>query len=86
ATDDHQTANARAIAESGAAWIMPQEAFTVNTLAAKIQSLLETPSDLEKAAACARDAGQPDAAARLADIVAELAPYTVTDHNHREAA
>ncbi|MEO5373248.1 MAG: undecaprenyldiphospho-muramoylpentapeptide beta-N-acetylglucosaminyltransferase [Alphaproteobacteria bacterium] len=73
AVDDHQTANAHAVAETGGAWPMPQDVFTPPALAARLQSLIEMPVMLEKAAACARATGHPDAASRLADVVEALA-------------
>lgn len=76
ATDDHQTANAHAVAETGGAWLMPQDVFTPVALASRLQSLIDLPVMLEKAAACARAAGHPDATARLADLVEALAPPT----------
>jgi UDP-N-acetylglucosamine--N-acetylmuramyl-(pentapeptide) pyrophosphoryl-undecaprenol N-acetylglucosamine transferase len=72
AIDDHQTANAHALDEAGGGWLMPQEAFTPETLAARLQSLFTQPGTLARAAGCARAAGRPDAAARLADAVTEL--------------
>ncbi|MGE5505793.1 MAG: UDP-N-acetylglucosamine--N-acetylmuramyl-(pentapeptide) pyrophosphoryl-undecaprenol N-acetylglucosamine transferase, partial [Actinomycetota bacterium] len=72
AIDDHQTANAHAVDEAGGAWLMPQDAFTPEALAARLESLFTQPGTLARAAGCARAAGRPDAAARLADLVAEL--------------
>lgn len=72
AIDDHQTANAHAIEEVGGAWLMPQGAFTPEALAGRLESLFTQPGTLARAAGCARAAGRPDAAARLADMVAEL--------------
>jgi UDP-N-acetylglucosamine--N-acetylmuramyl-(pentapeptide) pyrophosphoryl-undecaprenol N-acetylglucosamine transferase len=72
AIDDHQTANAQALAEKGGAWLMPQDAFTAPALAARLESLFAQPRALEHAAACARAAGRPDAAAKLADLVISL--------------
>jgi len=72
AVDDHQTANAHAIDEAGAGWLMPQTAFTPDALATRIESLLNMPESLAKAAAGARAAGAPDAAKRLADMVGDL--------------
>ena len=69
AMDDHQTANARAIDAAGGAWLMPQEAFSAQSLAARIESFLALPATLETAAAKASALAQPDAAARLADLV-----------------
>lgn len=74
AIDDHQTANAQAVAETGGAWLMPQDVFTPEALAARLESLLAQPRALETAAAAARAAGSADAAARLADVVARLLP------------
>jgi UDP-N-acetylglucosamine--N-acetylmuramyl-(pentapeptide) pyrophosphoryl-undecaprenol N-acetylglucosamine transferase len=72
AIDDHQTANARAVDEAGGAWLMPQPAFTPEALASRLESLFTQPGTLARAAGCARAAGRPDAAARLADLVAAL--------------
>ncbi len=73
AADDHQSANARALSASGAAWVMPETAFTPESLAAEIETLLRAPERLAAAAAAAHRMGRPDAAARLADLVAEAA-------------
>jgi UDP-N-acetylglucosamine--N-acetylmuramyl-(pentapeptide) pyrophosphoryl-undecaprenol N-acetylglucosamine transferase len=72
AIDDHQTANARAVDEAGGGWLMPQPAFTPEALASRLESLFTQPGTLARAAGCARAAGRPDAAARLADLVAAL--------------
>jgi UDP-N-acetylglucosamine--N-acetylmuramyl-(pentapeptide) pyrophosphoryl-undecaprenol N-acetylglucosamine transferase len=76
AIDDHQTANAHAIEEGGGAWLMMQNAFSPQALAARLESLFTQPGTLARAAGCARAAGRPDAALRLADMVAELIPGT----------
>ncbi len=90
AVDDHQSANAHALDEVGAAWLMPEGAFTPDALAARLESLFGLPETLEKAAACAYAAGRPDAAARLADLVCELLPNgesgAVAGAARREAA
>jgi UDP-N-acetylglucosamine--N-acetylmuramyl-(pentapeptide) pyrophosphoryl-undecaprenol N-acetylglucosamine transferase len=86
ATDDHQTANAQALAEAGGAWLMPERTLTPETLAAQLQSLLAEPHQLCRAAACARSVARPDAAARLADAVIELLPENGASHEPREAA
>ena len=72
AIDDHQSANAHAVDEAGAGWLMPQDSFTPETLAARLEALFGMPAILENAAACARVAGRPDAASRLADMVCSL--------------
>jgi UDP-N-acetylglucosamine--N-acetylmuramyl-(pentapeptide) pyrophosphoryl-undecaprenol N-acetylglucosamine transferase len=73
AIDDHQTANAYAVDDSGGAWLMPQDSFSIDALAARLQSLFSQPDVLARAASCARAAGRPDAASRLADLVLEVA-------------
>lgn len=76
ATDDHQRANAEAVADVGAAWLMPQDAFTPETLAVRLESLMTLPAALEKAAASARAWGTDDAAERLATLVLGVAAGT----------
>jgi UDP-N-acetylglucosamine--N-acetylmuramyl-(pentapeptide) pyrophosphoryl-undecaprenol N-acetylglucosamine transferase len=85
AVDDHQTANAHAMVEVGAGWLMPQDAFAPETLAARLTALFELPATLEKTAASARAAGRADAAARLADVVVELVPNGETEGRRRAA-
>lgn len=81
AADDHQTANAQAVADAGGAWLMPQPSFTPEALASRLEALLTMPATLTKAAAAARAWGAPDAAIRLADLVLDTAGCT-----RREAA
>ena len=73
AADDHQSANARALAEAGAAWTMAETGFTPQALAMRIATLLAAPHALVAAAAAAHRLGRPDAAERLADLVATAA-------------
>ncbi|WP_225767200.1 undecaprenyldiphospho-muramoylpentapeptide beta-N-acetylglucosaminyltransferase [Inquilinus sp. Marseille-Q2685] len=73
AMDDHQTANARAIAASGGGWLMPQSDLTPEVLASRLEHLYTRPSVLVEAAGAARAAAHPDAADRLADLVLALA-------------
>ena len=83
AVDDHQTFNAHALAEAGAGWLMSQESFTPNSLAERLSSLLAVPKILKQAAKCAKNIGQQDAAAKLADAVCDL---ICADNNERRAA
>ena len=72
AIDDHQSANARALADAGGAWIMPQPVFTAPALTDALTRLLADPGALAKAATGARSVAQPGAAAALADLVEQL--------------
>ncbi|WP_374482714.1 undecaprenyldiphospho-muramoylpentapeptide beta-N-acetylglucosaminyltransferase [Zoogloea sp.] len=71
AVDDHQTGNARFLAEAGAAVLLPQTELTPQRLAALLQEMdrerLLTMAD--KARGCAK----PEATARVADVCAGLA-------------
>jgi UDP-N-acetylglucosamine--N-acetylmuramyl-(pentapeptide) pyrophosphoryl-undecaprenol N-acetylglucosamine transferase len=75
ATDDHQTANAGALAALGGGWVTPNAEFNAMSLAERLSALLADPTPLIRAAAAAHAAGRPDAAERLADLVQSLAPY-----------
>jgi UDP-N-acetylglucosamine--N-acetylmuramyl-(pentapeptide) pyrophosphoryl-undecaprenol N-acetylglucosamine transferase len=72
AMDDHQTANAREMAEAGAAWAFAEKGLSAEILAEKIAELAHNPTLLETAAAKALSLGRPNAAARLADLVDEV--------------
>jgi UDP-N-acetylglucosamine--N-acetylmuramyl-(pentapeptide) pyrophosphoryl-undecaprenol N-acetylglucosamine transferase len=72
AADDHQTDNARAMAGLGGAILIPQPQFTPDRLAAALTAWLGDPAALAAAAAAAHALGQPDAAARLADLVIRI--------------
>lgn len=74
ATDDHQTANAQALAQAGGAWHIAQPEFSAGTLADHLEALLTKPDILSQAAAVARGWAVGDAAARLADTVVDLIP------------
>jgi UDP-N-acetylglucosamine--N-acetylmuramyl-(pentapeptide) pyrophosphoryl-undecaprenol N-acetylglucosamine transferase len=74
ATDDHQAANARAFAEAGAGWSIPQSSLTPALLTERLAELLGDRDRLSHAAAQARRFGCDDAAERLAGLVLELAP------------
>ncbi|MGB0681671.1 MAG: undecaprenyldiphospho-muramoylpentapeptide beta-N-acetylglucosaminyltransferase [Magnetovibrionaceae bacterium] len=72
AADDHQSANAHALDDVGGGWLIESDHFSPETLCARLQSLMETPATLEKAAACAAAAGKPEAAENLADLVERM--------------
>jgi UDP-N-acetylglucosamine--N-acetylmuramyl-(pentapeptide) pyrophosphoryl-undecaprenol N-acetylglucosamine transferase len=68
ATDDHQTANARALVEAGGAWLISERALNAEVLAERLGALFATPAVLARAAQCAAALAHPDAARRLADL------------------
>jgi len=71
AADDHQTANARFLADRGAAILLPQRELTADRLAALIGSLDR--QKLLEMAKQARALGKPDAARLVAARCMELA-------------
>lgn len=83
AADDHQTANAAAVARAGGGWTMAQESFTVPRLAQFLTETLDAPDRLARAAAASHAQGKTEAARRLADLVFELAGWHGENGNHR---
>lgn len=73
ATDDHQTANARALADEGAAWLMPERRLSPRALAETLERLFGNPRLLADAAGKARGLGRPGAARELANAVCRMA-------------
>lgn len=71
AVDDHQTGNARFLADAGAAILLPQTELTPQRLAALLQDM--TRERLLTMAEKARSCAKPDATARVADVCAGLA-------------
>ena len=73
AADDHQTANAKALAEAGAAILVPQPELTAERLARELEGLMRQPSKLVAMAQRAHELARPDAVERLLDAVLALA-------------
>ena len=73
AIDDHQTANARALADAGGAWVIAASRLHAAAGASSSTALLARRRTCWRAPrrAAAR-LGRPDAAARLADLVEAL--------------
>lgn len=69
AIDDHQRANAAALAQPGGAIMIDQATLTPAMLAHHLAAQLANGDTLANAARAAATAGRPDAAARLADLV-----------------
>ncbi|MEE4349423.1 MAG: undecaprenyldiphospho-muramoylpentapeptide beta-N-acetylglucosaminyltransferase [Pacificimonas sp.] len=78
ATDDHQAANTREMAEAGGARMIRQAQFSPETLSAQLALMLEKPETLANAAARARSVGRPGATAAVADLAERLAGVTGT--------
>lgn len=67
--DDQQALNAATLAQTKGAWIIPQDSFTPQVLAQKLEELLTNPAMLTASAAAAKACGRPHAAEKLADFV-----------------
>jgi UDP-N-acetylglucosamine--N-acetylmuramyl-(pentapeptide) pyrophosphoryl-undecaprenol N-acetylglucosamine transferase len=74
ATDDHQTANARAFAGVGGGRVLAQAGLRPETLAAELKALLADPPTLSAMARRAAAFGRRDAARRLALLALALEP------------
>lgn len=72
ATDDHQSANAKAFAAAGGGWLLPEAGTDAETLSQQLEQLFTTPGLLQAAAEKARGFAKPDAAERLADLTLEV--------------
>lgn len=72
ATADHQRANARRMARTGAAEVLDPDDLTPETLAGAIRRLTDDPERLDRMARQARSQARPDAAARIADLAQEF--------------
>jgi len=73
AVDDHQTGNARYLADVGAALLMPQTELSPASLGAVLAGLFSDRSRLIAMAQAARGRAEPDAAARIARACWEVA-------------
>jgi UDP-N-acetylglucosamine--N-acetylmuramyl-(pentapeptide) pyrophosphoryl-undecaprenol N-acetylglucosamine transferase len=69
AVDGDQMLNARAFADGGGGWLIPQDDFSAQTLTKQLRDILEEPAFLAEIAAGASKLGYADAASRLADLV-----------------
>tara|TARA_B100000700_G_scaffold310438_1_gene391006 strand:+ start:706 stop:1845 length:1140 start_codon:yes stop_codon:yes gene_type:complete len=72
AVDDHQTANAKAVAEAGGALLIAQSEFTAEYLAKSLQSLLQAPSQLWKMASFSRSVGELQATDHIVELCRQI--------------
>jgi UDP-N-acetylglucosamine--N-acetylmuramyl-(pentapeptide) pyrophosphoryl-undecaprenol N-acetylglucosamine transferase len=73
AAADHQTHNARVLAEAGAALLLPQRELTAERLAGEVRHLLRDRAGRTAMAAAARSRGRPNAAREIASKLLTLA-------------
>ncbi|MGR3448761.1 MAG: UDP-N-acetylglucosamine--N-acetylmuramyl-(pentapeptide) pyrophosphoryl-undecaprenol N-acetylglucosamine transferase [Paracoccus sp. (in: a-proteobacteria)] len=73
AAGDHQSANARALADAGAALLRAESTLDPETLARDMQAILTDPACARAMASAALSLARPDAARRLYDLVTEIA-------------
>jgi len=73
AADDHQLHNAETLAAGGAARLLPQSELSAERLVTEIASLLRDRTALDKMSEAARGFAHPDAAAKIASLVARVA-------------
>jgi UDP-N-acetylglucosamine--N-acetylmuramyl-(pentapeptide) pyrophosphoryl-undecaprenol N-acetylglucosamine transferase len=73
ATGDHQSSNARWMADGGAATVVADAELDAPRLAGEVRRLVSEPETLERMAQAARALARPDAADRIADGVLALA-------------
>jgi UDP-N-acetylglucosamine--N-acetylmuramyl-(pentapeptide) pyrophosphoryl-undecaprenol N-acetylglucosamine transferase len=85
ATDDHQTGNARFLADAGAAILMPQATMTASKLSGVLADFAEQRGMLEEMACRARELALPDAARRVAALCLQAAGID-TRSLHEESA
>jgi UDP-N-acetylglucosamine--N-acetylmuramyl-(pentapeptide) pyrophosphoryl-undecaprenol N-acetylglucosamine transferase len=69
APKDHQTKNAQALVDAGAAVLVPDAECTSERLDRELTALLNDPDRLESMAAAAKSLGHPDAAQQVARLV-----------------
>jgi UDP-N-acetylglucosamine--N-acetylmuramyl-(pentapeptide) pyrophosphoryl-undecaprenol N-acetylglucosamine transferase len=74
AANDHQTRNAQPFAEAGAAVVISDADLCSERLSAVLDDILPDPERRTAMATACRALGRPDAAARVVDLVEELAP------------
>jgi UDP-N-acetylglucosamine--N-acetylmuramyl-(pentapeptide) pyrophosphoryl-undecaprenol N-acetylglucosamine transferase len=73
AADDHQRKNAEVLVEGAAAMMLLEHEMTADRLLGALSGLLSNRNKLQEMAACARTFAHPQAAARIAEMVAGLA-------------
>ncbi len=73
AADDHQTRNARALEERGAARVILESEWRLGRLAGELRNFLEHPDEIGRMEEAARRLAKPEAARQIADLIERLA-------------
>jgi UDP-N-acetylglucosamine--N-acetylmuramyl-(pentapeptide) pyrophosphoryl-undecaprenol N-acetylglucosamine transferase len=81
AVDDHQTENAKFLAEKGAAILAKQDELSQDALAQVLEALITNRDQLLDMSKKARDAAMPDATQKTAIICADIAGYPFQTHH-----
>lgn len=85
AVDDHQTANARYLSDSGAAILMPQNDLTKESLSSLLSELCSDRNKLIEMSIKARKLAKPSATKEVAAICAEYAGYDFNQNDSNSA-
>jgi len=72
AADDHQTMNAKELAEAKGAWLVKQSDFTPQYLADFVKERIANPAELEAFAKLSKTFGRPDAAKDVVNLMHEM--------------
>jgi len=73
AADDHQTKNAAALAQGGAAVVIPEAEMTAERLAKEILALAQAPERIALMETAAARLGRPEAAREIGEVLSQLA-------------
>jgi UDP-N-acetylglucosamine--N-acetylmuramyl-(pentapeptide) pyrophosphoryl-undecaprenol N-acetylglucosamine transferase len=73
ATEDHQTANARTLADAGGALLVPDDEATADVVGPQLEARLDAPGGLDGVRAALATGARPRAADALAAWALELA-------------
>ena len=80
ATDDHQTRNAEALVQAGAAVLMKESELTPERLVATVRELLSDKEKLTKMGEAAKALAHPNAANEIATMAAKVAGIGTSSH------
>lgn len=73
AADDHQTRNARALEQHGAARMIPENEWQAGRLAGELKHFMEHPAELERMGNAAHSLARPEATRTIVNMVEQLA-------------